>query len=466
MTERELWQAVLGDLELNLSKANFTTWFKQTNLLSFENGKVLVGVPNTITKSWLESKYNSSILKTLENLSGIIIKEIIFKVVPNQGHLYQSTQSSKVETFSPPPSSSSSCAGETEKETRFPSYTPSSFCGLNPKYIFENFIVGKHNELAKAAAESISEAPGQRYNPLFVYGGAGLGKTHLIQAVGHAILSKFPQKKVLYTTFEKFTSDFISAVRTGQAKKFKETYRNVDVLLIDDIQFIIGKIETQEEFFHTFNSLHQEDKQIVITSDRPPKCLPTIQERLISRFEWGVIADINPPDFETKIAILESKCNEKGVVVDRQVLSLVASRVHSNIRELEGVLNKLIAYSQLKNVPISLNLCESVVQSLNPVYKTKNLTTSAIINTVSQYFGLRSEEILSKNREQRLVVPRQIIMYLMREDLNNSFPTIGKELKRDHTTVIHAYSKITEAIENNSKIQQDLNLLRQRLYNA
>lgn len=463
MTERELWQAVLGELEIALSKANFVTWFKLTSLLSFENGKATVGVPNTITKSWLESKYNSVILKALQNISGIVLKGIIYKVVPSHTNFYPAY---KNQNACDSPQSQESFAGNTSMARN--SFAPStSPChgGLNQKYIFENFIVGKHNELAKAAAESVAEAPGKRYNPLFIYGGVGLGKTHLLQAIGHAVLNKNSQSKVLYTTFEKFTSDFISAIRTGQAKKFKDTYRNIDVLLIDDIQFIIGKEETQEEFFHTFNSLHQEDKQIVITSDRPPKCLPSIQERLISRFEWGVITDINPPDLETRIAILESKCNEKNLLVDRQVLTMIASRVHSNIRELEGALNKIIAFSQLKNIPVTAQLCEQVLQSLNPVFKTKTLTPANIITAVSQYFGLASEDVLSKSREQRLVTPRQIIMYLMREDLNSSFPTIGKELKRDHTTVIHAYTKITDAVETNPKIQQDLNILRQRLYN-
>ncbi len=461
MTEKELWQAVLGELEISLTKANFTTWFKQTSLISFENNRVVVGVPNTITKSWLESKYNSIILKAIQNISSVLVKGIAYKVIP----LCSAFRNAG--SFAPQAANTverSAAANNLIDRTTPVLNNPNRF-GLNPKYTFENFVVGKHNELAKAAAESVAEAPGKRYNPLFIYGGVGLGKTHLLQAIGHTALDKNPQSKVLYTTFEKFTSDFISAIRTGQAKKFKDAYRNIDVLLIDDIQFIIGKEETQEEFFHTFNSLHQEDKQIVITSDRPPKCLPSIQERLLSRFEWGVITDINPPDLETRIAILESKCTEKNINVDRQVLTMIASRIHANIRELEGALNKIIAFSQLKNTSITAQLCEQILQSLNPVYKTKTLNSSSIINTVAQYFSLTPEEIFGKSREQRLVVPRQIIMYLMREDLSSSFPTIGKELKRDHTTVIHAYSKISEAIENNVKIQQDLNLLRQRLYN-
>jgi len=460
MTERELWQAVLGELEITLSKANFTTWFKQTSLLSFENGKAVIGIPNTITKSWLESKYNSLILKTLQNISGIIVKEITYKVV-------SSLHSDTIQNLK----KLSNQEVEQEQKSSLSKIYPipqkiTNSAGLNPKYTFENFIVGKHNELAKAAAESVAKSPGQTYNPLFIYGGVGLGKTHLLQAIGNYILDKNHQIKVLYTTFEKFTSDFISAIRSGQAKKFKDTYRNVDVLLIDDIQSIIGKEETQEEFFHTFNSLYQENKQIVITSDRPPKCLPSVEERLLSRFEWGVITDINPPDLETRVAILESKCNEKGLILERQILIMIASKVHSNIRELEGVLNKIIAFSQLKNIPITPQLCEQVLQSLNPVFKTKSLTSSNIINTVAQYFNLTPEEILGKNREQKLVIPRQIIMYLMREDLNNSFPSIGKELKRDHTTVIHAYTKISEEIESNPQLQQDLNILRQRLYNS
>jgi chromosomal replication initiator protein len=338
---------------------------------------------------------------------------------------------------------------------------------LNPKYTFETFIVGKGNELAHAAAIAVSENPGQKYNPLFVYGGVGLGKTHLVQAIGNAVLAKNPEAKVMYVTCEKFTSEFIFAVKSGRGKEFKDTYRTVDLLMIDDIQFLTGKDGTQEEFFHTFNALHQANKHVVLTSDRPPKQIPALEHRLISRFEWGMTVDISSPDFETRIAILETKCKERNYDIDPEIVKYIATIVQSNVRELEGALNKIIAYHQFKNTKPTLDTAKNLLSTFGPTQSKKNVTAKHIINTVSSYYDVTVADMSGKCREKRLAFPRQVIMYLMREEMSASYPSIGHELGgRDHTTAMHAYDKIQRELENSPKVRQDMDLIKQRLYNT
>jgi len=447
MNNNQLWQAVLGEIELNLSKANFTTWFNNTFLSVYDDEKIIVCVPNTFTKAWLEKKYHNQIAKALESVSDKKIKKIIYKV--------------EIRKHSP--------VGDLLKKIKFKKDSDEEKIisvnrfGLNSRYLFDSFIVGKGNELAHAACQAVAANPGNAYNPLFIYGGVGLGKTHLLQAIGQEVSKK--TDKVLYVTSEKFTNDYIQAVKAGKAKDFKEKYRNVDLLLIDDIQFMAGKDGTQEEFFHTFNELHQINKQIVITSDRQPKSIPALEKRLLSRFEWGMIADIARPDVETRIAILESKCKEKNYSLDEEILNFVASNVQNNIRELEGALNRLIAYHEFNNSKPTIDTTKNILNSLISNIKAKSTTTKNIIDAVSDFFDVQIKDITGKSRKKELVYPRQITMYLMRKELNSSYPTIGQELGgRDHTTAMHAYNKMLKEIDNSEKVKQDIESVKQVLY--
>ncbi|MFA6099151.1 MAG: chromosomal replication initiator protein DnaA [Patescibacteria group bacterium] len=454
MDKEQLWQAALGELELSISKANFTTWFKNTFISSYEGDNVVIGAPNSFTKTWLENKYHKEIAKALDNISDHKVKEISYIV----------------ESSKKPVSHEKISAGQPVQQiTAVPEINggKKNGFGLISQYTFENFVVGKGNELAHAACQAVAQKPGEVYNPLFLYGGAGLGKTHLLQAVAHEVLKKSPNKKVIYVTCEKFTDEFIRAITRGNANSFKDFYRAADLLLIDDIQFLAGKEGTQEEFFHTFNALHQQNKQIVISSDRPPKAIPALENRLISRFEWGMIADVAQPDYETRVAILNSKCEEKKCGLSREVMALIASSIQSNVRELEGALNRIIAYHQLNKTEPTVESVKNIISSLNNYRKRDGaITTKQIISTVSEFFDTSIENLLGSGRKKELVTPRQIIMFLMREEAKCSFPAIGLELGgRDHTTAMHACQKIKKAIEEDEKIRQDINLIRERLYN-
>ncbi|MCU0678847.1 MAG: chromosomal replication initiator protein DnaA [Planctomycetes bacterium] len=449
MNNDQLWQAVLGEIELNLSKANFTTRFKNTFISSIEEDQVVVCVPNTFTKAWLEKKYHKEISQALQNIGNKKFNRIFYKVEakkvsPVDGLLkkikIKKDYSATEEAFS---------------KNRF---------GLNARYTFVNFIVGKGNELAHAACQAVAANPGNAYNPLFVYGGVGLGKTHLLQAIGHEVSKK--TDKILYVTCEKFTNDYIQSVKSGQAKDFKDRYRNVDLLLIDDIQFMAGKDGTQEEFFHTFNELHQTNKQIVLTSDRPPKSIPALEKRLLSRFEWGMIADIAQPDVETRMAILEAKCKEKNYNLDQEILEFIANNVHHNIRELEGALNRLIAFHEFNNSKPTVDTTKSVLNSIMTNLQSKSVNCKNVIEAVSNFFDINIKDIVGKSRKKELVYPRQITMYLLRKELNTSYPTIGQELGgRDHTTAMHAYNKIIKGIDHSEKTKQDVESIKQILYN-
>lgn len=463
MTTHELWQAALGELELSLSKANYTTWFRNTFISTFDDGRIVVSVPNTFTKAWLEKKYHGAILKALQNVAKEGAREVHYKVELKPSAPQDIVTSIGSTSSATPAASTQNHAAPQEEEVA----EGSKDFSLNPRYTFEHFIVGKTNELAHAAALAVTEKPG-RYNPLFIYGGVGLGKTHLLQAIGHKMVEMNPRTKVLYVTCERFTNEFIHAVRNGRGKEFKDTYRGLDLLLIDDIQFITGKEGTQEEFFHTFNALHQSNKQIIMSSDRAPKAIQGIEQRLVSRFEWGMMVDISTPDLETRVAILESKCKEKHYDIPREILSYVASAVQSNVRELEGTLNKIIAYHQFKNLKPSLETVRELVSTMNNAAGTKkNLTPKDLLDTVANYYDIAVADLLGKCREKRLSFPRQIIMYLMREELSSSYPSIGKMIGgRDHTTAIHAYTKIVADIQEDEKLRHDLTLIRQRLYST
>jgi len=459
MNTNELWQAVLGELELSLSKANFTTWFKQTFISEVLENSVIVGVPNLFTKAWLEKKYAKEILQSLQDLTNGTVKQLAYRVET------RSQNSQVVNLFEPTPEpqvQSDSYQPRTEHE---PQEIRTGEFSLNNKYCFSAFIVGKQNELAHAAAQAVCAQPGGVYNPLFIYGGVGLGKTHLLQAVGNELIRKNPETRILYVTCERFTNDFITALKTGRMVEFKNRYRTVDVLLVDDIQFITGKEGTQEEFFHTFNQLYQNNKQIVISSDRPPKAIPALENRLVSRFECGMMADVGSPDFETRIAILETKCREKSYMMEREILHHVATVIQTNVRELEGALNKIIAFHQFKNIKPTAESVKPILSSFQSSNTRKSITPKQLILTVAGYFDVQIEDLLGQSRQKRLAFPRQIIMYIMREEMKASYPSIGTELGgRDHTTAMHAYDKISGCLETDEKLQHDLELIKQKLY--
>jgi len=449
MNNEQLWQAVLGEIELSLSKANFTTWFKNTFVSSCEDYKVVVCVPNTFTKAWLEKKYHKEIGAAFKNVTGKNVKEIFYKVETKKaGPIDDLLKKIKIKK-------------EDDLDDKL--VTVNRF-GLNSRYTFDNFIVGKGNELAHAACQAVAANPGHAYNPLFVYGGVGLGKTHLLQAIGHEI-SKISDK-ILYVTCERFTNDYIQAVRNGGAKDFKDHYRNANLLLIDDIHFMGGKDGTQEEFFHTFNELHQTNKQIVISSDRPPQAIPALEKRLLSRFQWGMIADVIQPDLETRTAILEAKCKEKNYTLEKEILDYIANNIQSNIRELEGALNRLIAYYEFNNSQPTIETTKSILSGIISSFQAKSATAKDIMNAVSKFFDVNIKDITGKSRKKELVVPRQIVMFLMREEINSSYPTIGQELGgRDHTTAMHAYNKILREIKEDERIKQNISSIKQIIYN-
>ncbi|MCR4280648.1 MAG: chromosomal replication initiator protein DnaA [Candidatus Komeilibacteria bacterium] len=462
MHTNQLWETVLGELELSISKANFTTWFKNTFILSMDEDGVVVGVPNAFTKAWLENKYHQHIVDALGKSSRGNIKNVVYRVaaLTEQPQTSERVVSVEVNNSNNPATSSPILASGARSDG-----SASSPYGLNPKYTFQSFIVGKGNDLATAAARAVVDRPGEVYNPLFLYGGVGLGKTHLLQAVGNAMLETNPKAKIIYINSERFVNDFINSIKKGTMDELKKYYRSADALLIDDIQFIAGKEQTQEEFFHTFNDLHQKNKQIVLTSDRPPKAIAEIEQRLISRFEWGMIADISLPNLETRYAILEAKCSERNIEIAPDIISFIAENVQNNIRELEGALNRIIAYKQLNNTSLTLDVVQGVLGSLSLSAKKSGLTPKKILTRVASFYDIAMDDLLGSSRRKELVVPRQIAMWLMREELKSSYPAIGQEFGgRDHTTAIHACNKIEDAAKTDGKMKSDIDLLRQQLY--
>jgi chromosomal replication initiator protein len=477
MSPDQLWQATLGELELELSKAKFTTWFEQTFILQKNDGSVTVGVPNAFAKKWLENKYHQAILKALRRISDEDISTVTYKVTTTkQEGMSAAPAPAEVEPANipakPAPESRTTMVAPRIENTVTVNMQASQDklsdggIGLNPRYTFETFVVGKKNELAHAACLAVAETPGHVYNPLFIYGGVGLGKTHLMQAVGHAALLRFPEKRVLYVTCETFTNEFIKSVGEGRADQFKEKYRSVDILMVDDIQFLAGKEGTQEAFFHTFNHLHQQNKQVILTSDRPPRAIPTLEHRLISRFEGGMIVDVNIPDLETRIAILQQKCMERGFDYGPEITQFIASNVQHNIRELEGALNRVVAYHQLNKSTPTLDSVKQVLSSLSQTPKRGAVTTKKILGTIADFYEVELNDLTGNSRKKELVVPRQIAMYLMREEIHASYPNIGQELGgRDHTTAMHACQKIAKLKEEDEKTQSDIGMIKERLYN-
>ncbi|MFA5109618.1 MAG: chromosomal replication initiator protein DnaA [Patescibacteria group bacterium] len=459
MTNEQIWQAVLGEIEVSLSRANFITWFKDTFISSFENERAIICVPNAFVKKWLEEKYHKNILSALENITKQKLKEIIYKIELRRGGtalpLTNKTNTKDSTPVMPEKGEVRGAAPENNNSSL-------NRHGLNSRYLFENFIVGRGNELAHAACLAVVENLGKAYNPLFIYGGVGLGKTHLLQAIGNMVAKK--TDKILYATSEKFTNNYIQAVKSGKAKEFKNLYRNVDLLLVDDVQFMGGKDGTQEEFFHTFNELQQNDKQIVLTSDRPPKAIPAIEKRLISRFESGMVADVGKPDIETKIAILEKKAIEKGYPLEKEILAHIAEQVQNNIRELEGALTKVIASHQFRGLTPNLKSVKEVLNDYVSNIQSRSLTPKEVIEATAKFYNLTYKDLTGQSRKKELVWPRQIAIFLIREELSTSYPTIGAELGgRDHTTAMHSYNKICTEIKTkgNEKIKQEVESIRQ-----
>ncbi len=447
LDENETWQAALGELEVTFSKANFSTWFKNTFILKMSEEEIIIATPNGFTQEWLENKYHPQVFETLKKLHPTI-KKVSYAVAS------QNIPKSAPKIVSKPDSPAQT------------SSAPASYPTLNSKYTFEKYIVGNSNRLAAATAQAVATKPGVVYNPLFIYGGVGLGKTHLVQAIGNEIISKNPKKKIIYVSCEKFTNDFISSISSGKANEFKKNYRDADVLLVDDIQFLSGKEGTQEEFFHTFNALHQTNRQIVVTSDRVPKAIPQLEERLSSRFGWGMVADIQPPNLEMRQAILRSKCEEKGVTLDEEVLNYIAQNIESNIRELEGAINRILSFAELNNTTPSLDITTKALQDII-VSKGQNLSVEKIVLVTSEFFKISPEDLLSPKRSRELVGPRQIIMYLLRHEMSLSYPKIGRELnKKDHTTIMHGVGKIEKEIARNDELRQELTLIKEKLHAA
>ena len=447
--EEELWQAVLAQIQLSISQANFATWFKDTNITAHENGQIIISTPNSFAKEWLENKYGKTIFKIFYNLNKEIkdVKYVVGK--------------SELKTFKKP-SFSLPVAGQLE----FEEFKIDKETNLNPRYTFENFVVGPFNELAHAAAWAASKKPGLVYNPLFVYGGVGLGKTHLLQSVGNAVIKNFSQKKVKYIPSEKFTTGVVSSIKNHDMEGFKTRYRVIDVLILDDVQFLAGKEKTQEEFFHIFNALYEENKQIILSSDRPPKAIPALTERLRSRFEGGMIGDIGYPDYETRIAILKTKSQEKGANFTDEVLDYISTNIRKNIRELEGALNRLIAYQKINNQPPNLEITKSLLKTLF-LSPNKVANHKKIIQVVAEFYDLKEKDLFSSSRKKEVVRPRQIAMFLLRELLKSSYPFIGRKLGgKDHTTAIHSCGKIVKELENDENLNNELDLIKQRIFSA
>ena len=461
MQESELWQAVLGEIELSgLSRGSFVTWFKNTQMIRFKDGVVVVGVPNVFIKNQLEKKFHELIVNTLAN-NGVRPQRVEYKI-----HTGISPKASKEEVEEVFKNLGAVEAVKTAsvKQAAIANVTHSYRQGLNERYSFENFVVGAGNELAYAACQAIAAKPGTKYNPLFIYGGVGIGKTHLIQAVGNAITAARPKFKVIYASTEQFVQEFVDALRFKKnTSDFAGFYRGSDVLIVDDVQFLAGKEKIQEEFFHTFNALYQANKQIIMSADKPPKDIPTLEERLRSRFAQGMTIDMQAPDFEPRCAILQSKAASQDARLDQAVVELLASRIHSNIRELEGALNQLLAYCEMRGIEPDLQVAASIFEGSKG--RPKHISPRQIIERTAKHFHISMEEILGPKRDKDIVVPRQIAMYMLRSELHLSFPKIAHELgRKDHTTAIHSIGKIEKEINYDGPIKQFVNEIKERLY--
>ncbi len=451
-----MWQTVLGEIELGVSQGNFATWFKNTRLLRIDGEVVVVGAPNVFIKQQLESKFNDIIVQSLEN-NGLNPVTVEYKILPASS-LHRKVEDSPVILSG---RSSSGSTGSTSEVSS--SLTHSYRHGLNEKYTFENFIVGSGNELAYAACQAIAQNPAAKYNPLFLYGGVGIGKTHLIQAVGNALIENKKASRVVYVTTEQFVQEFLDAIRYKKNTDFAGYYRGADVLIIDDVQFIAGKEKTQEEFFHTFNALHQANKQIIVSSDARPKDIPTLTDRLRSRFEWGMAIDMQAPDFETRCVIIQSKAQQHGVNLSHDLVEHLAGSVQNNIRELEGVLNQLVAFCEMRQLEPTLEIALALLGSQKN--RPRHLTAKQVVERTARYFSLSVEELVGPKRDKEIVVPRQIAMYIIRSELHLSFPKIARELgRKDHTTAIHSVEKIDKEQSYDPDVRAAISAIKEKLH--
>jgi len=446
----KLWGSALGEIELQISKPNFITWFKNSQLIDKSDNTAHIALPNTFAKEWIENKYSKIVLGALRNIDDTITK-VKFLIKSSKEFRIKTAKQNKAKADI-----------ELAPQQSFPEFKIDPETNLNPRYTFETFIVGKSNELSHAAASAVVDEVGSKYNPMFIYGGVGLGKTHLVQAIGNGIKQKHQGRlKVKYVSSEKFTNDVVWAMRNKRMETIKEKYRLIDVLIIDDIQFIIGKARTEEEFFHTFNALYEQNKQIVISSDKPPRFMPELAERLRSRFEGGMIVDIGLPDYELRFAILKSRLEEKGVSLPEDVVSLIASKIQKNFRELEGVLNRILFYKKVKQLEVSSVIAESIINEIiqEPL---KNISPNTLIKAVADAFELEVVDLTGSCRKKEVVQPRQIAMFLLRDVLSLSYPNIGDRMgKRDHTTAIYAFEKIAKEINKNQTLNQKILMIKE-----
>ncbi len=452
--QESLWQAVLGEIELSVSRGSFVTWFKNTRIVKQKDGVFVIGVGNIFIKQQLEKKYDPLIKSTLEK-NGMKPRAVEYKIVPVTA-VHQKIDDSPV------------ILSQDKKPKNNPVSTNNALShsyrqGLNTRYTFDTFIVGGANELAYAACQAIASSPGTKYNPLFLYGGVGIGKTHLIQAVGNEVIAKNSGARVVYVSTEQFVQEFLDAIRYKKNTDFAGYYRGADVLIIDDIQFIAGKEKTQEEFFHTFNALHQANKQIIISSDKPPKDIPTLEDRLRSRFAWGMSIDMQTPDFETRCAIIQTKAESRGIELPSDVVEYLSQGVRTNIRELEGVLNQLLAMCEMRGISPDIVMAKSLLS--NTKNRPRHISSKQVVEKTAKYFHITTDEILGPKRDKDIVVPRQIAMYLLRSELHLSFPIIARELgRKDHTTALHSVEKISREISADSYIRESINQIKERLY--
>jgi chromosomal replication initiator protein len=442
MNPQQAWQATQGQLQMEMSKAAFDTWVRNAELVSYQQDTFSIGVQNAYARDWLESRLSSTVNSLLTGIMGR--PHLVRFIVWHKD--YENAEEER------------EVAAEEASSQDAPRRTNTT---INPRYTFENFVVGSSNRLAHAACMAVAENPARAYNPLFLYGGVGLGKTHLLHAIGNAACQR--GLEIMYVSSEEFTNDLINAIRSHSTPTFRDRYRRIGVLLIDDIQFIAGKESTQEEFFHTFNTLHGQDKQIVMSSDRPPKAMVTLEERLRSRFEWGLTADIQPPDLETRIAILRSKAERAGRQVPVEILETIARLVQSNIRELEGALTRVLAFSDLSGHPLSAPLVQTALADLLP--QRGSLEPRQVLMAVANVFGLSPDDLLGRSRSRDVSLPRQVAMYMMREEVNASLPQIGEALGgRDHTTVMYACEKVADLIERDDRLRRQVLQIRENLY--
>jgi len=507
INNEELWEIVLGELEISLSKASFTTWFSNTSIYDILSDQVIINVPNIFAKEWLEKKYKKDILTSIQKYNPKIISFSCQVNQPVQNNSFSNQQtispeqqpypirktvdslnntkstpninSNRINSLEQKINSNNIYPSQSQNNTQSaqqnikrqpqqqikPLNRPSTFLNnLNNKYTFDNFIVSSSNELANAACQSITTAPGENYNPLFVYGGVGLGKTHLLQATGNKIQENYPHFKIRYVSMERFSNELVDAIQNNKAKEFKNQYIDLDVLILDDIQFLSGKEKAQEEFFHVFEALNQVNKQVILSSDRPPKSISTLEDRLRSRFEGGMIVDVEKPDFETRLAIIEQKLYEKNFKLNKEISEYLAKNIYHNIRELEGALNKIIVTFQFRNVEPTLDDVINLTKDVISINHQKDLNPEKILDIIANYFNIKSEELINKSRKKKVVKPRQIAFYLLRSEIDMSYPEIGKFMGgRDHSTAIYAYKKIKKELQLNDNLVNQVKFIKEKL---